>query len=140
MEIQTLLGYFGGILIGISLGLIGGGGSILTVPVFVYLMGTTPVVATAYSLFVVGFASLIGSFNYIKKKMVSIKTAIIFGIPAIIAVYGTRRYLIPSIPTIIFQTDSLTLSKDHAVMLLFALLMIGASYSMIKRDKKDTNE
>ncbi len=140
MDILTLFGYLGGVLIGVSLGLIGGGGSILTVPVLVYLMGTSPVLATAYSLFIVGFSSLVGSFNYIKKEMVSLKTAVIFGLPSIFAVYGTRKYLVPSIPDTIFQTGSFALSKDLGVMLLFALLMIGASYSMIKKKKGDVEE
>lgn len=140
MDILTLFGYFGSILIGISLGLIGGGGSILTVPILVYLMGTSPVLATAYSLFIVGFSSLVGSFNYIKKEMVCIKTAVIFGLPSILAVYGTRKYLVPSIPETVFETATFTLSKDLAVMVLFALLMIGASYSMIKKKKGEIDE
>jgi len=140
MDILNLLGYLGGVLIGVSLGLIGGGGSILTVPVLVYLMGTSPVIATAYSLFIVGFSSLVGSFNYIKKELVSMKTAIIFGVPSILAVYGTRKYLVPSIPETIYESASFSLSKDHAVMLLFAFLMIGASYSMIKKKKDEKDE
>jgi len=140
MDILTLLGYFGSILTGISLGLIGGGGSILTVPILVYLMGISPVSATAYSLFVVGFSSLVGSFNYIKKELVCIRTAVIFGLPSILAVYGTRKYLVPSIPETVFETTTFMLSKDLAVMVLFALLMIGASYSMIKKKDGEIDE
>ena len=140
MDILTLFGYLGGILIGVSLGLIGGGGSILTVPVLVYLMGTSPVLATAYSLFIVGFSSLVGSFNYIKKEMVSLKTAVIFGLPSILAVYGTRKYMVPAIPETILEIGSFSLSKNLGVMLLFAVLMIAASYSMIKKKKGDVDE
>ena len=137
MDILTIIGYLGGILIGVSLGLIGGGGSILTVPILVYLMGTSPVVATAYSLFIVGFSSLVGSISYIKKNRVSIKTAAIFGLPSIFAIYSTRKYLVPSIPHTILAIGDFTLTKDHAVMILFALLMIAASYNMIKKNKND---
>jgi uncharacterized membrane protein YfcA len=56
-------------MIGLSLGLIGGGGSILTVPVLVYLIGLNPVLSTAYSLFIVGLTSLVGSYKFYKKGL-----------------------------------------------------------------------
>lgn len=64
---MLILGYIGALLTGISLGLIGGGGSILIVPVLVYLFGVSPSLATAYSLFVVGVASIVGAYRYAKK-------------------------------------------------------------------------
>jgi len=134
-----ILGYVGAILIGLTLGLIGGGGSILTVPILVYLSGVTAVTATAYSLFIVGFSSLVGSFTYMKKGLVSFKTALIFGIPSIIAVYTTRRFIVPAIPDEVFTLGSLLVTKDILLMLIFALLMIFASYSMIK-GRKETEE
>lgn len=70
------IGYFAAIFIGISLGLIGGGGSILTVPVLVYLFSVEPVVATAYSLFVVGLTSSVGAFTYFKQGLVRMKMAL----------------------------------------------------------------
>ena len=73
-----LVGYFAAIIIGISLGLIGGGGSILTVPVLVYLFGINPVVATAYSLFIVGSTSLFGVIPKYRSGLVNLKTAAIF--------------------------------------------------------------
>ena len=78
MAIQEILGYFGALLIGVVLGLIGGGGSILTVPILVYLMLINPVTATAYSLFVVGISSLFGAIRNIKKGLVDFRTAIVF--------------------------------------------------------------
>lgn len=125
-------GYISSILIGISLGLIGGGGSILTVPVLVYLFHVDAVLATAYSLFIVGTTSIIGSLSYFKKGLVSMKTAVIFGIPSIIAVYLTRAYIVPSIPDVLFTIGSLAITKTIFIMSLFAVLMILASYSMIK--------
>ena len=91
------IGYFASILIGVALGLIGGGGSILTVPVLVYLFAIEPVVATSYSLFIVGLTSGVGSVGYFKKGLVNIKTAIVFGIPSIIAVFTTRALIVPAI-------------------------------------------
>ncbi len=141
MDTIVIIGYVSSLLIGISLGLIGGGGSILTVPVLVYLIGVSPVTATAYSLFVVGAASLVGTGTYFKKGLVNIKTAVIFGIPSIIAVYATRKFLVPAIPDEIFTTGSFIFTKDIAVMVLFAVLMIAASVSMIRgRKESETDE
>ncbi|MBG6062997.1 putative membrane protein YfcA [Flavobacterium sp. CG_9.1] len=134
------IGYFSSILIGVALGLIGGGGSILTVPVLVYLFAIEPVLATAYSLFIVGLTSAVGSVGYFKKGLVNIKTAIVFGIPSIIAVFTTRALIVPAIPKVLFSTDNFTLTKDLFLMLLFAVIMIFASYSMIKKDKKNSME
>lgn len=138
------VGYFASILVGVALGLIGGGGSILTVPVLVYLMAIEPITATSYSLFIVGLTSGIGSVSYFKKGLVNIKTAIIFGIPSIIAVFTTRALIVPAIPTEVFKTGDFIVTKSILMMLLFAILMIAASYSMIKKDKKtninDTEE
>jgi len=93
-----ILGYIGALIVGITLGLLGGGGSILTVPILVYLLTISPVTATAYSLFVVGSTSLVGSISNLIKGMVDIKVAIVFAVPAFISVYLTRRYLVPAIP------------------------------------------
>jgi len=125
------IGYFSAIFIGISLGLIGGGGSILTVPVLVYLFSVEPVVATAYSLFVVGLTSSVGAFSYFKQGLVRMKTALVFGIPSIFSVFLTRHYLVPAIPEEIFSVGSFVLTKGIFLMALFAVLMILASYKMI---------
>lgn len=140
MDILEILGYISASLIGISLGLIGGGGSILTVPVLVYLVGMNPVAATAYSLFIVGFSSLIGAGKYTTKKLVSYKTAIVFGLPSLIAVFLTRKYVVPAIPDEIFTLGDFVFTKDIALMVLFALLMIAASVSMIRGRKEVEQE
>ncbi len=132
---MELLGYIASIFIGIALGLIGGGGSILTVPVLVYLFSLDAVVATGYSLFIVGSTSLVGSVSFFQKGLVNLRTAVVFGIPSIIAVFLTRAYLIPAIPANIIQIDGFVLTKSIFLMLVFALLMILASYSMIKKEK-----
>ncbi|HMN31838.1 MAG TPA: sulfite exporter TauE/SafE family protein [Chitinophagaceae bacterium] len=134
---MELIGYFAAILIGISLGLIGGGGSILSVPVLVYLFGIEATLATTYSLFIVGITSLLGVYTYVKKDLVEFKTVLFFGIPSIISVFVTKAWITPSIPTIIFQTSFFTLSKNELLMLLFAVLMLFASISMIKQKKNE---
>ena len=133
---MEIIGYIASIAIGISLGLIGGGGSILTVPVLVYLFGLDAVMATGYSLFIVGLTSAVGSVDYYRKGLINVKTAVIFGIPSIIAVFMTRAYLVPAIPNDIITLGSLVITKSIMLMLLFALLMVAASYSMIRKDKK----
>lgn len=112
--------------------MIGGGGSILTVPVLVYLMHVTPVTATAYSLFIVGITSLVGSVSYYKKNLVSLKTALIFGAPSIASVYIVRKFVMPAVPAEIFSLPSFVLTKNAAIMIVFALLMVGAAISMIR--------
>jgi uncharacterized protein len=134
----SIFGLVASLLIGLSLGLIGGGGSILTVPVLVYLFRVDPVLATAYSLFIVGITSLIGTYPKYKEGLVNVKTALIFGAPSIVMVFLTRKYIVPAIPFELFTTASFTLTKSMLLMLLFALLMIAASFSMI-RDKKSPN-
>ena len=137
---MDIAGYLASIFIGVALGLIGGGGSILTVPVLVYLFSIDAVLATAYSLFIVGTTSVVGSFSYFKKGLVNIKTAVVFGIPSIISVFLTRAYIVPAIPQEIFSIGNFTVTKSILLMLLFAVLMIFASYSMIKKDKPITED
>ncbi|RXK47630.1 sulfite exporter TauE/SafE family protein [Aquirufa rosea] len=129
---MEIIGYLASLLIGISLGLIGGGGSILTVPVLVYLFGINPVLATAYSLFIVGASSLVGAFPKYQQGLVNLRTAIIFGIPSIISVYATRKYIVPLIPSEILELGGLVVTKSILMMVLFAILMVAASISMIR--------
>ncbi len=131
-----ILGYFGALVIGVVLGLIGGGGSILTVPVLVYLLGINPVTATAYSLFVVGTSSLVGAVKNMQKKHVAYRTAIVFSIPAFIAVYLTRKFLVPAIPEYIVTVGGIEITRNIAIMLFFAFIMILASVSMIREQKE----
>lgn len=136
---MEIIGFIASIAVGISLGLIGGGGSILTVPVLVYLFNIDAVLATAYSLFIVGLTSAVGSVNYFKKGLVNIKTAIVFGIPSIVAVFATRAYIVPAIPKEVLHLGDFIITKSLLMMLLFAILMIAASYSMIKKDKTEAS-
>jgi uncharacterized membrane protein YfcA len=137
---MEIFGYFASVLIGVTLGLIGGGGSILTVPVLVYLFAVDPVLATAYSLFIVGATSLVGTYSFFKKGLVNVKTAIVFGLPAIVAVFATRAFIVPAIPDEVFSIGDFVVTKANLLMLLFAVLMIVASYSMIKKKKTPEDE
>lgn len=139
MEIHLILGYLGAVLIGLVLGLIGGGGSILTLPVLVYLFGIEPVIATAYSLFIVGVAAVAGTLKNVSQKLVDFKTALIFALPAFIAVYLTRRYLVPDLPDPLLNIGDWSLSKDVGIMVFFAIIMVLASISMI-RDRREEPE
>ncbi len=133
-------GYIASALIGFSLGLIGGGGSILTVPVLVYLFELSPVIATSYSLFIVGSTSLVGALNSLRQEKVSIKTAALFGMSSILTVYLTRKFIISLIPEKIFSMHNMDISESMLIMILFALLMVFAAFSMILDPKKENTD
>lgn len=133
---MEILGYVLAALVGISLGLIGSGGSILTVPILVYIMHVNPVAATAYSLFIVGATALVGGIQNAIAKKVDFKTVLIFGTPSIAAVYATRMWLVPLIPDSIITIGTFEVTKSIGLMLLFAIVMLMASISMIKPSKK----
>jgi len=137
-----IFGYIGAVAMGLSLGLIGGGGSILTVPILVYLFSVDAVLATAYSLFIVGLTALIGSFSHIRMGNVDLKTAVVFGIPSILSVFATRAWLVPAIPKQLFTIGGLEITKATGLLLLFAVIMLLASWSMIRKPKnaQDENE
>lgn len=132
---HEIIGYACAILIGVTLGLIGGGGSILTVPVLVYILGIEPILATAYSLFVVGIAALAGTFKNLIRGNIDLKTGFVFALPSFIAVYYTRRIIVPAIPDEIFTVGSFSLTKATGIMLFFAFIMLLAAISMIRGRK-----
>lgn len=136
MEFTEILGYIGALVVGLVLGLVGGGGSILTVPIMVYILGYNPIIATAYSLFVVGSSSLVGSFQKYRKGLADVKIGLAFSFPSFLAVYFSRRYLVPNLPEVFLNVGSYTLTKEMAIMTFFALVMLLASYSMIKTKKE----
>lgn len=138
MDLAHFTGYIAALIIGLVLGLVGGGGSILTVPVMVYLLGYNPVIATAYSLFVVGTSSMVGTFQKHKKRLVDFKTGLAFSFPSFLSVYLTRRYLVPGIPDTLLKIGDYTLTKEVGIMVFFAIIMLMASFSMIKKDNPET--
>ena len=134
---MEILGYVGALFIGLVLGLTGGGGSILTVPILVYLMSISPVTATAYSLFIVGTTSTFGAIQNYRKNLVDIKSGFLFAIPSFIAVYLTRKYIVPRIPDIILEAPIL-ITKNTFLMLFFAVIMIFGALSVLKKKSQDT--
>lgn len=137
LELIGILGYAAAVVVGLVLGLIGGGGSILTVPVLVYLLKVDAEMATAYSLFVVGVSALFGAVQNYRNGLVNMKTGLVFALPSLAAVYATRRWMIPAIPDN-FEIFGLALTKNLLIMGLFAILMIAASVSMIRGRKEET--
>jgi uncharacterized protein len=133
---MEIIGYLASIGIGIILGLLGGGGSILSIPILVYLFHVDAVMASAYSLFIVGVTSLIGAIPKYKDHLVNIQTGVLFGLPSIVSIFITRKWIVPAIPDVVFRTGDFVFSKRLLILGLFAFLMIVASWSMI-RGRKD---
>ncbi len=128
----AVIGYLLAVVIGISLGLIGGGGSILTVPILVYLFAIKPQLATSYSLFIVGISSLIGSYKHYKLGNLNLRSAVVFGVPSIASLLLVRKFVLLNIPNHLFTFQNFELTKNTLIMIVFAALMIAASTSMIK--------
>lgn len=134
---MEFLGYIASVLIGVSLGMIGSGGSILTVPVLVYLMGINPLLATTSSLFIVGTTSLAGGLRAYSRKLVDFKAVTEFGIPSIFSIFITRHYILPALPEHLFSIGGINVSKEIFLMVVFAILMLIASFSMIRSEKRE---
>ncbi len=122
---MIILGYIGALLVGFTLGLLGGGGSILTVPIFVYILDIPPVEATAYSLFVVGVSASIGALKYMRKGLVNYRAAIMLAVPSLLAIFMTRKYLIPALPDTLISLGGVDITTDliFIIILLLALLL-----------------
>ena len=133
MEILDVFGYIGAFVVGLVLGITGSGGSILSMPILVYLFKFNAVTASAYSLFIVGATALTGSFQNFKKKLINYRTTILFSTSAVISVYVTRKYLIGLIPEIILSNNIIVIKKDQLIMVLFGILMLFAGFLMIKK-------
>jgi uncharacterized membrane protein YfcA len=133
------LGYAACVLVGFVLGLLGGGGSILSIPILVYLFHIDAVLASSYSLFMVGITSLAGAIPKYRDQLVNIKTGLLFGIPSIVTIFITRHWIVPSIPTIVYQSESIVVTKRLLLLGIFAVLMVLASIPMIRGRKERKN-
>jgi uncharacterized protein len=132
-----IIGFIAAFFVGLVLGMLGGGGSILALPVMVYLFGIEDTdQATAYSLFIIGTASLIGTFRNVRNRLVEPKTALLFSIPAVVAVSFTRWRILPSLPETIHIGKHLVFEKNIFIMILFAILMVLASIPMIRGQRE----
>lgn len=123
-----ILGYLLATLIGFSLGIMGGGGSILTVPILVYVLKMDPKVSIALSLAIVGLTSLVGVVNHFRAKNINLKVAALF---APFAMVGT--FLGAKISKFM---------SGEVQLILFAIIMLMASVLMIKgrKDKEEEEE
>jgi len=137
---MEVFGYISLFFVGLVLGTLGGGGSILSVPILVYLFSIDTVMASAYSLFIVGTTSLVGTFLKLNAQMVHLRTGLTFGLPSLLAIFSTRRWLIPAIPDVIFQSSNFELTKRGLILGVFALLMILASRALIVKKGNDQPE
>lgn len=137
MNGQEFFGYASAIVVGLVIGLAGGGGSILTVPIFVYVFGIPTVLATTYSLFVVGSTSLVGSMNHIWKKRVDLRVTLAFALPSFVSVYLSRRLLLPALPDPLFQFARFSLAKGDAVLYFFVIVMVIAARAMVRSDSPE---
>lgn len=140
MSEQEVFGYVSAIVVGLVIGLAGGGGSILTVPIFVYVFSIPTLLATSYSLFVVGATSVVGSVNHIYKKRVDLRVTAAFALPSFISVFLSRRFLVPALPDPLFAFDRFVLSKSDAILYFFAFVMIVAARAMIRNDRPEQGE
>jgi uncharacterized membrane protein YfcA len=136
----VFIGYVAAVFVGVVLGLLGGGGSILSIPILVYLFNIEPVLASAYSLFIVGTTSLVGAIPKYREQLVSLRTGLVFGIPSIAAIFFTRSVVVPAIPDIVMQTDTFVLTKRLLILGVFALLMLFASVPMIRGKREITSQ
>ncbi len=135
---MEILGYCLSLLIGLLLGLVGSGGSILAVPVLVYVVHIQATEATGCSLFVVGVSALIGSLQGVREKLIDLSIAIYFGLPSVLSVFVMRRFVMPNLPNILFQIGGFTIHKNLFIMLVFALLMLLAASKMIRKPSSPT--
>lgn len=131
MQNMENIGYLASLTIGLSLGLIGGGGSILTIPILVYLFKIDPKLATSYSLFIVGITALSGCFTHYRLGNLKIKSALFFAIPSVFSILVIREVIILKIPNVIFTINDFQVTKNFLIMIVFAVLMVAASISMI---------
>lgn len=136
---MEIIGYIAAIIMGFTLGLLGGGGSILTVPIFVYLFALPAELATGYSLFVVGLSALVGSVSYHLKGLINYRVGVIFALPSVLGVYLTRRFVVPALPEELFVINDFIVTKDTFILLVFATVMLLASFFMIKKPKFKAN-
>ena len=123
---MIILGYLLAILIGMSLGMIGGGGSILTVPVLVYLFDFPAKEAIAMSLGVVGIAAIVGAGTHWRQGNVLLRTSILLGIFSMLGAFLGAKYLAP-------------LVSGTVQLVVFAFTMLVAAFFMFRNKQVDEN-
>ena len=133
------IAYILALFVGITLGLVGAGGSILTLPILVKIAGIEPKHATTYSLFIVGFTAMIGAINYYRKGLLHVKTAAIFVLPSVTIILLMRRIIMPMLPVDFYEFDNFILKTNTVIIVIFSIVMFFAALNMI-RNKRQSNE
>ncbi len=136
---MAVLGYLGAVLVGITLGLFGAGGSILTLPIIHYIFGVDPSIATSYTLFIVGVTAWLGALHHARKKNVQVRTGLLFALPGLVAVHIMRTFIYPAIPMDLFSVAGNVITKEVAILIVFAIIMFAAAIAMIRR-KQDVGD
>jgi len=140
LDILQVFGYLGAILTGVILGLMGGGGALISIPILVYLFHIEASVATSYSLFLIAITASSGAWQNIRKKQVDYNAALYYGIPSVISIYAVRRWLMPNLPKIIFTIHGYALHKNMFILIILVIVMIMAAYKMITSNNPEQNE
>lgn len=133
---MEMFGYFALIAVGVILGLTGGGGSILAVPILVYLFSLDVILASAYSFFIVGITSIIGVFLKQKDQSIDLKTSLFFGLPSLLTIFLTRKWIVPNIPEIIIESDSLQIAKREFFLSLIGIVIILSGLMLLIKFSK----
>ena len=128
MEIELIVSYAIGLLIGLVMGLIGGGGSVV-LPTFIYLLKINEILATAYTLLLVGVTAIFGAVPRVRAKQVDFASVVTLGIPIFI---GTMivRYGIQHVPENLFSIGSVRVTRQMAILLIFASILLLSFASM----------
>lgn len=133
---MVILGYACALLIGILIGALGSGGSLLAVPTFLYLFGLNAIESTTYSLFVVGVAASFAVYKHQRDGNIAFRASLPFAISALLTTYITRRFLLPAMPDLLYEGTSFTLTKDTLIVLTFSMVMILSSLSVLRGVKE----
>lgn len=135
---MEIIGYIAIACIGLLLGSIGAGGSMLAIPVLVYIFLLDMETASAYAMFLVGVTSLAGALVKQREDVILARRGLLFAIPSLIASFATRKWLITFVPDVIGGANSISSTKDSLLLTLFSILMMSSSFLMLRR--KSTKE
>ncbi len=135
--IATVLSLF----VGLSLGVIGAGGSILTVPILHYVLGLDAVTSTALSLAVVGVTAAAAMMRYQRNNLIAWKEGLLFALPSLVSVASVRAIVVPSLPgEVVLIPGVFGVAKDTLILASFSIVMFVASLAMLKPQRTEPPE
>ena len=137
--IELLISLFASSIIGIAIGLLGAGGSILVMPVLVYILGLPPMIATTYSLGIVGISSVIAAMRTSREQKVNTKVILTFAFPAMFSIMIMRAFIMPALPKVL-EIGTLLISIDSFSMIILSILMLISAQRMISQKKLQSDE